>query len=355
MTLEDLGFSFEMETYIQSAGMSDFSIGRIMAEHKERYIVKSDDGEFESEITGNMRYTASGRYDFPAVGDWVAFSAYDSNAGIIHRILPRKTILERQAIGKHGEKQIIATNIDMAFIIQSVDNNFNINRLERYMSICYASNIEAVLILSKTDLIAHEDIDAIIASLEKRGKKITSILLSNLTKKGYNHLGSYLQKGKTCCLIGSSGVGKSTLINNLAGKDLLKTSEISVSTNKGKHTTSHRELFILETGGILIDTPGMRELGMTDSADGIESTFETITRLSSQCRFNDCSHTTENGCAITEAVAGGKLSNETYDNFLRMQREQQWFETTMAEKRKKDKEFGKMIKSVLKRRKKNKF
>ena len=355
MTLTDLGYNTEMGSFMRENNLSEFTVGRVTQEHRERYVVSTGDDEYEAEITGNLRFTADSRAVFPAVGDWVAMNLYDSNSAIIHKVLPRKSVLERQAVGKTGEKQIISSNIDVALIIQSIDSNFNINRLERYLTICYASGIEPVLIISKIDLSSDAEIRSVMNNLEAREKRIKTILLSNISMKGMDEVMDFLQKGKTYCVVGSSGVGKSTLINNLLKKNILKTGSISESTNKGKHVTSHRELFVLENGGIIIDTPGMKELGMIENSDGVRTTFEEIFNLSLSCKFTDCTHSTEAGCAILEALNNGFIDQDTLENFRRIVREQQRFQTTIAEKRKKDREFGKMAKSILKDKKKEKY
>jgi ribosome biogenesis GTPase len=280
---------------------------------------------------------------------------YDSDQAIIHKILPRKSVLERQAVGKFGEIQIISTNIDVAFIIQALNNNFSINRLDRYLTICYSANIEPVLVISKIDLSTEKDIQNAIRELETRDKKVKVILLSNMTLKGLDQILGFIQKGKTYCVVGSSGVGKSTLINNLLKKNILKTGQISHSTNKGRHITDHRELFVLENGGIIIDTPGMRELGMTDNSEGIKTTFQEIYNLSLKCKFPDCNHINEVVCAVIEALNNGTIDKDSFDNYQKIQKEQERFQTTVAEKRKKDKEFGKMIKNYYKDLKKNKY
>jgi ribosome biogenesis GTPase len=355
MTLSDLGLTNEMITYLKDNNLSDFAAGRVTQEHRERYIVSTGDNEYEAEITGNLRFSASSRADFPAVGDWVTMTIYDSDFAIIHKILPRKSVLERQAIGQYGEKQIISTNIDVAFIIQSIDNNFSINRLERYMSVCYSTNIEPVMVISKIDLSTEDLIKSAIKELETRGKKIKYILLSNVTRQGLNQILDFLQKGKTYCVVGSSGVGKSTLINNLLKKNILKTGQISTSTNKGRHVTDHRELFVLENGGIIIDTPGMRELGIIDNIEGIKTTFQEIYDLSLKCKFPECKHINETGCEVIAALNKGIIDIASLDNFRKLQKEQQRFQTTIAEKHKRDRIFGKMIKNYKKDLKNKKY
>ncbi len=343
MTLEDLGYNPALEKHRIEHNLDGLSIGRVILEHKERYIIQNHEHEFEAEVIGNIRFTAKNRYDFPAVGDWVAFMKYENNKGLIHAIFPRTNILERQAVGKYGEKQIIAANIDVGLIIQAVEYDFNINRLERYLTLCYNSDIEPVVVLNKIDLIASEELGPLVQKVQNRLKKVTVIALSNETKAGYPDLEKLIRKGKTYCLLGSSGVGKSTLINNLSGTQL-KTDTISESTHKGKHVTTHRHLVVLPGGGILIDNPGMREVGVADAGDGIELTFDRIMEAAKHCKYQDCTHTNETGCRIIELVNQGELASEAYENFLKMEREKTRFELSEADKRKKDKNFGKMMK-----------
>jgi ribosome biogenesis GTPase len=355
MKLEDLGYNDKLRKLRVVNNLSDFEIGRVIAEHKERYIVKTENGEYEAEITGNLRYSAKSRIDFPAVGDWVALTTYDTEFSVIHKILPRLSMITRQAVGQFGEIQIIATNIDYAFLIKAVDRDFNINRLERYLTICYSSKVKPIIVLTKTDLINEQKITEIKDSIKQRIKDIAVFAISNETHDGYEALKKYIEKGKTYCMLGSSGVGKSTLLNNLSGKTLMRTDTISQSTNKGRHITSHRELIVLESGGILVDNPGMREVGITDTSRGLETTFDRIIRLSLNCKFNDCTHINEVGCAVIEAVENGKIDKKSYENYLKMEREKAHFESTIEEKRKKDKEFGKVIKNYKKHLRKNKF
>jgi ribosome biogenesis GTPase len=355
MTLTDLGLTDEITSYIKANNLSDFAIGRVTQEHKERYVVSTGENEFDAEITGNLRFTANSRADFPSVGDWVTITTYDSDLAIIHKILPRKSILERQTVGKFGEKQLISTNIDAAFIIQSIDNNFNINRLERYLTICYSANIEPILVISKIDLSTENDILNACRMLETRDKKVKYVLLSNLTQQGLNQILGVLQRGKTYCVVGSSGVGKSTLINNLLKKNILKTGQISQSTNKGRHITEHRELFVLENGAVIIDTPGMKELGVTDNIAGIRTTFQELFDLSLKCKYSDCKHIDETGCAVIEGLNNGTIDKDSFENFIKIQNEQKRFQTTIAEKHKRDKAFGKIMKNYKKDTKKNNY
>ena len=348
MTLEDLGYYPALDNYLKEHDLAAFTIGRVIAEHKERYTVKTVDKEYDSEIIGNLRFTAVTRADFPATGDWVVVSPYNHNQALIHAILPRKTVIARQAVGTYGEKQIIATNIDYAFIVQAVDRDFNINRIERYLIICHTSNVSPVIILNKIDLIGETELKDLVSKVRERIKQVPVFTISNENLRGIDEVKEFIKKGQTYCLLGSSGVGKSTLLNTLSGVQFMRTDTISTSTNKGRHVTSHRELLILENGGILIDNPGMREVGLTDSDIGFATTFDTIMNVSKNCKFRDCTHTTEKGCAVIAALQNGEIDKSSYLNYLKMEKEKEHFESTLAQKRKKDKDFGKMIRNYKK-------
>ncbi len=353
MNLEDLGYSEFFEKNWINSTPGNFVLGRVIAEHKERYIVKTPDGEFEAEISGNLRFTARSSEDFPAVGDWVTMTVYDADAAIIHKVLPRYSVIKRQAVGQAGSVQVIAANIDYALLVQAVDRDFNVNRLERYLTICLAADVSPVIILTKIDLIGEPRLNEILDAIRMRIESVPVIPISNETQSGYEAIYKLIEKGKTYCMLGSSGVGKSSLMNKLSGKALMKTDAISQSTNKGRHVTSHRELIILDNGGILIDNPGMREVGIADSAAGLEISFNKIYDLSKSCKFIDCTHTSEIGCSVLEALKKGEISNASYDNYLKMERENAHFEATVAEKRSKDKSFGKMMKNYKKDLKRN--
>jgi ribosome biogenesis GTPase len=354
MKLKDLGYNDGFEYYRKEQALDGFEVGRVISEHKERYVVKTPAHEFDSELVGNLRYTAESRHDFPAVGDWVAFSAYDEDKALIHAIYPRNSIIERQAVGKTGQVQIIATNIDCGLIVQAVDRDFNINRLERYLTICHASRVEPVIVLSKTDLIGNAELDSLTDQIQRRIKDVTIVPVSNQTS-GYGKLETVLEVGKTYCLLGSSGVGKSTLLNNLAGEEQMKTGDMRTDVNKGKHTTSHRELFVLDSGGILIDNPGMREVGIADTASGLEITFDAIFAAAQHCRFKDCTHMHEKGCAVLAAVENGEIDEASYANFRKMEKEKLHFESDALERKRKDKNIGKIIKNYKKQKRDNEF
>jgi ribosome biogenesis GTPase len=347
MIIEKAGLNEEQIEYCAENNIDMINVGRVIAEHKGRYIVKTNDGEFSSEVTGKLMYEADGRSSYPAVGDWVEIVA-DSDSATIKRILPRKSVIERRAIGGKADIQIIATNVDYGLIVQAVGRDFNINRLERYITICQNSKIEPIIVLSKADLIKPEQLEELVNSVKERIKNVQIITISNETTGGIKQIESAIIAGKTYCLLGSSGVGKSTLINNLCGKTRMETGEIGSKTNKGKHVTTHRELIVLDGGGIIIDNPGMREVGISEATEGLQRTFNNISDYAQHCKFKNCSHTKEKGCAVLQAFEQGSISQESYHNYHRMQREAAHYESTLFERRRKDKAFGKMVKNAKK-------
>tara|TARA_R110000868_G_scaffold368227_1_gene631187 strand:+ start:10232 stop:11374 length:1143 start_codon:yes stop_codon:yes gene_type:complete len=347
MTLEDLGFNSLAKTAIENEVQDGLELGRVVVEHKERYEVQTSSGAYNAEITGSLRFSAESRADFPTVGDWVNLSIYDDETAIIVKVLPRFSSLERQAVGKFGECQLIASNVDVAFIMQAVGHDFNLNRLERYLTICNSSSIKPIVLLSKIDLISADELAQLINSISERLPSILVIALSNESLSGYEELNNHINSNNTYCILGSSGVGKSSLTNNLLTNSKMEVSEVSESNSKGRHTTSHRELLILPQGGVIIDTPGMRELGITTDSSGVDETFDQINTLSNNCKFSDCSHTEELGCAILEALDKGELDQESFNNFHKLKREQAHFSRTTHEKRAKDKKMGKLYKSII--------
>ncbi|MFY0624658.1 MAG: ribosome small subunit-dependent GTPase A [Reichenbachiella sp.] len=352
MTPQELGFSPELEAFRLDNNLEEHLTGRVVSVHRERYGVKVGHDEYESELIGNLRFTIESHADFPAVGDWVAISPYDDRKALIHAIYPRSSMIERQAVGQYGQTQVIATNIDCGLIVQAADRDFNMNRIDRYLTICNASEIEVAIVLSKIDLISEEESKVLHESLKERFTDIHIFLISNESMQGLTELESIILPGKTYCLLGSSGVGKSTLLNYLKGDQLMKTAPINTEINRGKHTTTHRELVVLKGGGILIDNPGMREVGIGDTGEGLAMTFEQVSELSQDCRFKDCSHEIEEGCAVLEALDAGELDHAAYTNFQKLKREQAHFQMDVHEKRKKGKSLSKMIRSHQKAKRK---
>lgn len=347
-TLHALGYNDKLNSFRKENELETYEIGRVISEHKERYTVMTESGEFEAEITGNLRFNAQNREEFPATGDWVSLSVSESGTSIIHDIFPRYSILSRPAVGKYGSIQIIATNIDFALIVQAIDRDYNMNRIERYLTICHSSNVSPIIVLTKIDLIDQSQIDELVDGIKKRINNIAIVTISNKTQEGYVSLWNVIEEGKTYCLLGSSGVGKSTILNNLSGRAIMKTDSISSSTSKGRHITSHRELIVLEKGGILIDNPGMREVGVYDTSNGMETTFNDILTYSKNCKFKDCTHTVEVGCSVLDAVSNKIINENSFKNYLKIEKERAYFDLSIQERRRKDKTFGKMIKHYKK-------
>ncbi len=351
--LSELGFNATLKQTQSEYRLTDFEIGRVIAEYKEKYVVKTVEGEFEAEITGNLRFSAAGREDFPAVGDWVALTLYETGLAIIRRVFPRYSVIKRKSAGNTSEVQVIAANIDFALVVLAAGRDFNVNRVERYLTICHASGVKPVLVITKIDLICEEKLKQMKESLRVRAPKITVVAVSNETKEGYGELNKVIQKGKTYCMLGSSGAGKSTILNHLSGGLKMRTGEISGSTSKGRHTTTHRELVPVKNGGIFIDNPGMKEVGVADTQRGVEYTFELITALAKKCKYKDCTHTSESGCAVTSALQNKTLDRAQYENYLKIQKEREYFQTgdlerQRIERHRKEKIFGKRQKEYKK-------
>ena len=347
--LQNLGYDSQLDTFIQSHDLADFEIGRVIRESKQKYIIKTQLGNFNGQISGKLMHEAKSRADYPAVGDWVAIKQMEEREAIIHEILPRKTIIERQAIGRFGKKQTIAANVDTAFVLQDITHDFNLNRLDRLIAIGFASKIQPVVILTKIDVEEKSELADKAAQIKKRFTNIPILFLSNKSMEGFSAIQQLIEYGKTYCFIGASGAGKSTLINNLVGEKVMLTKSLREKSNKGQHTTSHRELFILKDSGILIDTPGMRELGVAESYKTLEATFEIIFTLSESCKYSDCTHLIEPGCAVRLALENNEIDQSYYDNFHKMKEEQNQFE--LNKKGIKDKKMIKKIKADSKYKK----
>jgi ribosome biogenesis GTPase len=283
------------------------------------------------------------------VGDWVFVQYYnDGTLAIIHDLFPRKTFLRRKSAGKEVDYQMIASNIDIAFIIQSCDFNFNLRRMERYLVMVNEGHVEPIILLSKSDLVSTEDLEKRISEIRQARIGARVIAFSNKTAIGLETVQQALEKGKTYCLLGSSGVGKTTLLNHLLGREVFETNPVREKDGRGRHTTARRQLTVLDNGALLIDTPGMRELGMIAVGASIDDSFSEIHELSKDCRFNDCTHTMEVGCAILMAVQSRELSEERYQSYMKLMKESEFHQMSYVERRKKDRQFGRMIKTAMK-------
>lgn len=294
-------------------------IARVTEQHRELYKVMSEYGEIEASVSGKLAYHADDQTSFPAVGDWVMIDRVDRSTGnaIIHHILRRKSVLARQAAGTENAGQVIAANIDTIFICMSLNADFNIRRIERYLTITWDSMATPVIVLTKSDLCI--DLPEKLDEIASVSMGVDVISCSSENGDGYEAINAYVGQGKTIAFVGSSGVGKSTLINRLMGQDLLATKNIREDDDKGRHTTTHRQLLLLPNGGIVIDTPGMRELQIYTG--NLSKTFEDIEEIATRCKFGDCSHGTEPGCAIREAVKNGTLSEKRFESYQKLQRE----------------------------------
>jgi ribosome biogenesis GTPase len=354
MELTSLGFNAWFLEKRESLQRPDCSVARVVEVNRDRYIVKNGPAEIPAELTGNLMYSAESAMDLPTVGDWVLVQLHnDSSLAIIHAVFPRKSFLRRKASGRKIDYQMIAGNIDTALIVQSCDLDFNVRRLERYLVMVSEGKIEPVLLLTKSDLVPPEKVAEQIAEIRQSNIPCPVIPLSNITGSGQDQLRQLLSSGKTYCLLGSSGVGKTTLLNHLLGEDLFETKTVREHDGKGRHTTTRRQLIVLSGGAMLIDTPGMRELGNIGAGQGIEGSFADITELARECRFADCTHTAETGCALLAAIAKGELCEERFQNYKKLLKESGFYSMSYVEKRQKDKKFGKFIKSALKQLKKN--
>lgn len=319
-TLLNLGWNEYFANHFAPYAEEGFSVGRITLEHKRMYRLLSEHGELLGEVTGKLRFEATGREDYPAVGDWVVISARpEEKKASIHALLPRKSKFSRKVAGDTVEEQIVAANVDTVFLVNALNNDFNIRRMERYLILAWESGANPVIILSKADLC--DDLDARMAEVESVAIGVPVHVVSAEHGQGLDELSTYLGKGQTVALMGSSGVGKSTLINKLSGMELQRVSGVREGDDRGRHTTTHRELSLLPSGALMIDTPGMRELQLWEADEGFRGAFDDIETIAETCRFNDCKHMREPGCAVREAIADGSLDKARFDSYLKLQRE----------------------------------
>lgn len=347
INLNSYGWNDKLNQLKQEPMYDTLFHGRITIVHRTCYEVISENGLIQCELTGNMMYGKS-EFELPCVGDWVIFELFGENKGIIVDILPREQILYRKKSGTIADKQVIASYVDKAFIVQSLDNNFNVRRAERFMVQILEENIKPILVLNKSDLcFDKQEIDEAIKHI---ARQMPVFFTSIHQPETIAQLRESISEGETVVFVGSSGVGKSSLVNALCEKSLLLTFDISLSTGKGRHTSTRREMVLMKDSGILIDTPGIREFGLAiDNPDSLAEILN-ISDYENSCRFQDCTHINEPDCAVLEAVNNGTLDRKVYESYLKLQREMWHFSTSEHEKRRKDKSFSKLVDEIKKRK-----
>lgn len=353
ITLSSYGWNYFHQENFSAHPNQELSVGRVVSIKGFKYLLFSEQGEQEAELSGKLLY-ASTSEELPKVGDWVLFKSYDS-MGYLIEVLPRMNELSRKMPGKQTTRQLLAVNIDFALIVQGLDDNFNLMRLDRYLVQLAACQINPIIILNKADLVANpEEYKNEVLRLQH---DCPVYLCSTRTGLGMGALkNNVLQKYCTYILIGSSGVGKSSLLNVLLNTDTQKTSDTSDSTGKGKHTTTSRELFRLPNGSLVIDTPGMREFGLTaEEGESTEELFPALQDFAAACRYSDCKHIDEAGCGVLEALESGELEAHLYESYVKLSKEQRRFEIKAADKKRLGKQVGKMIKEANAYRKKYKY
>ena len=355
MDIKNIGFDSWFQEKLDPEMPPEFIPARVTTVNKDNFTVTTGGEDIPAEVTGKLMFDAGSSLDYPTVGDWVYVQLFDDDSlAIIHEIMPRKSLLKRKAAGKKIGFQLIAANIDTALIVQSLDHNYNLRRLERYLVMVNEGNIEPLVLLSKSDLMKKAEVEAKAQEIHDLMPDINIISFSNEDGSGLDYLKEFFKLAKTYCLLGSSGVGKTTLLNNLLENEELITLPVREKDSRGRHATTRRQLIRLQNGPMIIDTPGMRELGNFGIESGLNETFDEVSELAANCRFNDCTHTKEKGCAVLKAIDSGELSQERYDNFIKLKKESDYHERTYLEQKERDKKFGKMVKSIMKHKKKNK-
>lgn len=337
------------EYYIEKASeFEDLTVARVISQEKGLYKIVAEYGEKLAEISGKFHYNVKSASDYPAVGDFVMVDWVDDNSNaVIHTVLDRKSCFVRKAAGNAKQEQIVAANIDIAFLCMSLNNDFNLRRLERYLSIAWESGATPVIVLTKSDLC--KDLDSKLIEVYEIANSVEVSVTSSLEKLGYEYILKFIEEGKTVAFIGSSGVGKSTLINRLLGEERLETNGLR-NDDKGRHTTTHRELLLLPNGGIVIDTPGMREFGMWENSESIDKVFEDIEALTYECKFSNCTHNNEPGCAIQRALNSGELSLERWNSYKKLKLESSYLDDKEGYLEIKEQKFKNIAKINKKRR-----
>lgn len=326
MNLKEYGWNENWAAAFEKLAVNEQRPGRISIEQKGSYRLITELGELHGEISGRFRHEALGLDAYPSVGDWVIADLRPSDGrAIIHGVLPRRSKFSRKVAGVLTQEQVVAANFDYVFIVNSLNKDFNARRMERYLTMAWESGAGPVIVLSKKDLC--DDADHKINEVESITFGVPVIAASVVTGEGLDELRKYFILGRTVAILGSSGVGKSTLTNMLAGAEVMETREIREDDSRGRHTTTFRNLVKLPNGGMVIDTPGMRELQLWESDSGLQGTFEDVESLGNSCRFRDCSHDNEPGCAVMEAVKNGLLSMARLESYRKLKKELRFIES----------------------------
>lgn len=322
VSMSALGWNADWERKFGEIAEAGDACGRVALEHTGQYRIYTERGDRLAEVSGRMRHRAQGRNDYPAVGDWVAIRYREAdNRAIIHALLPRTSKFSRKLAGQMIDEQIVAANVDTVFLAASLNADFNVRRLERYLILAWESGASPVVVLTKADLCGADERLERVEAAERTAIGVPVHVVSAATGEGMAALAPYFGEGRTVALLGSSGVGKSTIVNALYGETIMQVQSIREDDEKGRHTTTHRELVPLPGGGALIDTPGMRELQLWHADEGLDRGFSDVDALAAGCRFNDCGHGNEPGCAVQAALRSGELSAERYDSYRKLQRE----------------------------------
>ncbi|MDT5269322.1 MAG: ribosome biosis GTPase / thiamine phosphate phosphatase [Acidobacteriota bacterium] len=315
--LETYGWDESFAAAFAPFAAEGFEAGRVFLQHNRALMLYTATGETAAETTGRLRYHARGGEDLPAVGDWVAFRRVpEESKAKIHEIVPRRSKFSRRAAGSETLEQIVAANVDTVFLVTGLDDDYNPRRVERYLIMAWESGAEPVVVLNKADLI--EEVEERRLEIERVAPGVPVLALSAKRGVGVEQLLPYVGRGRTVALMGSSGTGKSTITNRLLGAEVQRTQEVRLADARGRHTTTHRELFVLPEGGLVLDTPGMRELQLLVSEKGLRETFEEIEEVAAHCRFTNCGHEGEPGCAVRAALDAGELDAERYRNYRKM-------------------------------------
>ncbi|HWR04609.1 MAG TPA: ribosome small subunit-dependent GTPase A [Humidesulfovibrio sp.] len=347
MDLNAMGFCAWFAERAAELDLNGCDLARVCAVDRGSCRILSEAGEVPAELSGKLSFHIESPEELPCVGDWVGARHYDGGAAaIIHHVLPRRSFLRRRTPGASARYQMIAANVDAALIVQSGQHDFNPARLERYLVAAADGRVEPVVLLTKTDLLAPEETER---SLEviRSVTGARALAVSCVTGEGLGALRQALAPGRTCCLLGSSGAGKTTLLNRLLGREAFETGGLS-GTGEGTHTTTRRQLVTLDQGALLIDTPGMREFGLMGAEGGLELEFADIAAHAALCRYADCTHLDEPGCAVRAAVEGGEIAPARYAGYLKLRKESEHHALSRLEKRRKDKAFGRMVREVKK-------